>query len=168
MHAQAKENTISPTLSAFIGGLASAIELSISYPFEYTKTVMQLSREQNELGMYRVMRNTVREYGIFSLYRAYSTLLVLGIPRAQVRFGTFDLLHLYLFPGDQTVKTQIISGAIAGAAEAILVMTVTENLKIKFIHDRVMGSRKYRNMMQGIYSISKEMGAVGLYSGLWL
>ena len=47
-------------------------------------------------------------------------------------------------------------------------LTVTENLRIKFIHDRVMGTRKYRNMVQGTRRITKEMGIGGLYRGLWL
>ena len=76
------ENPVSPTLSAIIGGMASVVELTFSYPFEYTKTSMHLYSEQNKLGMYQVARNTVRDHGFFSLYRGYSSLLLFGIPKA--------------------------------------------------------------------------------------
>lgn len=42
---QAKELT--PLLAGIAGGITGAIEISITYPTEYTKTVMQLFKEKN-------------------------------------------------------------------------------------------------------------------------
>jgi len=39
---------VSPFLNACIGGLTGAIEISITFPTEYTKTVMQLYPEMNK------------------------------------------------------------------------------------------------------------------------
>ena len=77
----------------------------------------------------------------------------------------FDFLHKYVFVGERTVATQAAAGAISGAAEAILVLTIAENLKIKLIHDRVMGTNKYKNLLHGISTIAKELGPSGLYRG---
>ena len=40
-----KKPQVSPFMSAVIGGLTEAAEISITYPMEYTKTVMQLYPE---------------------------------------------------------------------------------------------------------------------------
>lgn len=57
-------------------------------------------------------------------------------------------------------------GLAAGAAEAMLVVTIQETLKVQLIHDKFMPEPKYRNLFHGIYSIvSKETGLLGLYKG---
>lgn len=45
MTKQGKERELSALMSALIGGITGAIEISITYPTEYTKTVMQLYTE---------------------------------------------------------------------------------------------------------------------------
>lgn len=45
-----KKPKVSPLMSAVIGGITGAIEISITYPTEYVKTVMQLYPEVNKRG----------------------------------------------------------------------------------------------------------------------
>lgn len=73
-------------LTFYLGGITGAIEISITYPTEYTKTVMQLNKEQQKLGVTGVIKNTVKTNGFFGLYRGYSALLLFSVPKNWVRF----------------------------------------------------------------------------------
>ena len=63
-----KEAMASPLLNATAGAIAAAIEISIDYPTEYTKTVMQLYPEVNRKGLWNCVKDTVRKKGFFGLY----------------------------------------------------------------------------------------------------
>lgn len=43
-------------LNALIGGVTGAIEISITYPTEFTKTVMQLYPEKNAQGAVKTIK----------------------------------------------------------------------------------------------------------------
>ena len=51
-HSAAKpgDKKVSPFMNAVIGGITGAMEISITYPTEYVKTVMQLYPEANKQG----------------------------------------------------------------------------------------------------------------------
>ena len=72
-----------------VGGITGAIEISITYPTEYTKTVMQLYPEKNKLGAIHLVKTTMASQGHFGLYKGYSALLLFSIPKNYVRFGAF-------------------------------------------------------------------------------
>lgn len=38
-------------MSGVVGGMAAGIEISFSYPFEYLKTVMQLDKKYQRMGL---------------------------------------------------------------------------------------------------------------------
>lgn len=73
----------------FLGGITGAMEITITYPTEYIKTVMQLKPEMNSMGMGGVFRHTMADQGFFGLYRGYSALLLFSIPKNTVRFGAY-------------------------------------------------------------------------------
>ena len=52
--------------SAIIGGLTGAAEISITYPMEYTKTVMQLKPEIAKRGAITFAREAIGQRGILS------------------------------------------------------------------------------------------------------
>ena len=68
---------VSPLMNALIGGITGAIEISITYPTEYTKTVMQLYPEINKKGAINVVRDTIKEGGYFP---EVCILMALGLP----------------------------------------------------------------------------------------
>jgi len=84
---EAKE--ISVLQSGLAGGIVGAIEISITYPTEYVKTVMQLNERFRAMGIVGVMRHVYGTQGFFGLYKGYSALLLFAIPKNTVRFGTF-------------------------------------------------------------------------------
>lgn len=148
-----------------IGGITGAIEISCTYPTEYTKTVMQLYTEKNKMGAVNVIRETVKTNGFFGLYRGYSALLMFSVPKNQVRFGTFEYMKGNVLT-EKSRKNNFLSGICAGAMEAVLVVTPQETLKTRLIHDKLSPSPKFNNVFHGIYTIAAEHGPLGLYKGL--
>lgn len=154
-----------PLIGAMLGGITGAIEISCTYPTEYTKTVMQLYTEKNRMGAVGVIKDTVKTNGFLGLYRGYSALLMFSVPKNQVRFGTFEFVKgNYL--QEKTRRNNFLAGICAGAAEAFLVVTPQETLKTRLIHDKLSADPKFKNVFHGIYTISAEHGPSGLYKGL--
>lgn len=135
-----------------IGGVTGAIEISCTYPTEYTKTVMQLYKEKNQMGAINVIKETVNGNGIFGLYKGYSALLMFSVPKNYVRFGTYTYVQENILT-ERNRKNNFLCGICAGAAEAAIVVTPQETLKTRLIHDKLSPQPQYRNLFHGIYSI---------------
>jgi solute carrier family 25 citrate transporter 1 len=119
-----------------LGGITGAIEISITYPTEYTKTVMQLYPDKNRMGAINLVKHTVAESGFFGLYRGYSALLLFSIPKNYVRFGAFQYAQGNCFTKKGRMDN-FCNGLIAGAAESTFVVTPQETIKTKLVHDKL-------------------------------
>ena len=148
-----------------LGGLTGAIEISCTYPTEYTKTVMQLFKEKNQMGAVNVIKETVKANGFFGLYKGYSALLMFSIPKNYVRFGTYTYVQENVLT-EKTRRNNFLCGICAGAMEAVLVVTPQETLKTRLIHDKLSPEPKFRNLFHGIYSIVNQHGPGGIYKGV--
>jgi len=157
---------VSPLLSAVIGGITGAIEISITYPTEYVKTVMQLYPEINKKGAIACVKDTISKGGYFRLYKGYSALLMFSVPKNYVRFGAFQYGRSHFFTDTKNKLHTFFNGIFAGACEAALVVTPQETLKTKLIHDKLSPNPKYRNVFHGIYTIARLQGFGGVYAGV--
>jgi len=97
MGGKSKHASKYPFLSAVAGGITGAIEISITFPTEYLKTVMQLNPDKNKMGMLNVLKDTVKTHGPLGLYRGYTALLLFSVPKNYVRFGSNELAKKHLF-----------------------------------------------------------------------
>ena len=140
------------------------MEISITYPTEYTKTVMQLYPEINKKGAIECVKSTFRERGLLGFYRGYGALLMFSVPKNYVRFGTYSYVKSNIFT-EPTKLNNFMCGICAGAAESTLVVTPQETLKTKLIHDKLSANPQYRNVFHGIYSIVEKQGPRGMYRG---
>lgn len=132
--AAAPKKELSPLLAGIAGGITGALEISVTYPTEYVKTVMQLNPEKNAMGMNKVAMSTISEKGFFGLYRGYSALLLFSVPKNYVRFGAFQTAQAQIFTNKSSMDN-FCAGLFAGACEATLVVTPQETLKTKLVHD---------------------------------
>lgn len=155
---------INPKTAALIGGCAGALEITASYPVEFTKVIMQLYPKFNQMGAMNALKYTIRKDGIFAPFKGYNMLLSSSIPKAYIRFGVLEYLRQNWFTSQSTMSLTACA-AIAGGLEGLLITTPSENMKIKLIHDRFRAKPKFRNMFHGIYMVSKESGFKGLTSG---
>lgn len=139
-------------VSVCVGAITGAIEISITYPTEYTKTVMQLYPEMNKKGAIATVKQTVGEHGILGMYRGYSALLFFSVPKNYVRFGTFTYFKDNVFTETSRLNS-FLCGLAAGAAESTFVVTPQETLKTKLIHDKLSPNPQYKNLWQGVRKI---------------
>ena len=96
-------------------------------------------------------------------------MLVLGsIPKSAVRFGAYEQFKSMRVDknGNLAPFDRLICGLGAGIFEAILAVTPTETIKVKFINDQRSRNPKYRGLFHGVKSIVAEQGLKGTYQGL--
>jgi len=160
---------VSPSKAIVAGGISGGIEIMITYPTEYVKTQLQLSKN-NFKGPLNCVSRTVNEKGFFGLYRGLSPLLYFSIPKAAVRFTSFEYFKGLFQKGESRPLSNLeatVAGFGAGIMEAILTVTPMENVKVKFIHDQVISEKpRYRGFFHGMSVILKENGISGIYKGL--
>ena len=159
-----ENNKMTPKFAALVGGLAGIIDITCGYPIKFAKVIMLLKRKYNKLGTMNVMRRTLRKKGFFGLYRGYNLMLMASVPKAYVRFGTYQYLQQNIFTYNMVNTT--ICGAIAGAVEGLFIHTPVENLKVKLIHDMFKEKPKYKSVFHGVYRVGKDKGFKGISSGV--
>lgn len=98
------------------------------------------------------IKKTFGERGILGFYRGYGALLMFSVPKNQVRFGTYTFMQTSVLPERNKVNN-FLCGLVAGASEAVFVVTPQETIKTKLIHDKLSDTPKYRNVFHGIKTI---------------
>jgi solute carrier family 25 (mitochondrial citrate transporter), member 1 len=147
------------------GGITGGIEACITYPTEFVKTMQQLYPEK-KIGPIDTAKETIRSHGVKGLYRGLSCLLFFAVPKTGVRFGSKSFYDEHVFGNKKGSLISFVSGAMAGATEAVFVVTPQETLKVKLIHDRVKPNPKYSGFFNGVSTIYTNEGFNGVYKGL--
>jgi len=154
------------------GAIAGCIESIAMYPTEFVKTQLQLQSKKNPkfTGPINVVTVSIREHGFLGLYRGLSSLIVGSVPKAAVRFSSFELISQPMKDanGKLSAPANFFSGLAAGASEALFVVTPMETIKTRFIHDLNAhpDQRKYKGLIHGVAAITKDEGIAGIYKGL--
>lgn len=165
-----KQKPRHPGKAILAGGISGAIEICITYPTEFVKTQIQLY-EKSFSGNMDCVRKTMKNNGVFGLYRGLPSLLFFAIPKNASRFAAYESAKNMASPdGKPLTKMQsIMCGLAAGATEAILVVTPQETMKVKLIHDQVgrpPAERMYKGFFHGVRTIAATEGLRGTYQGL--
>ncbi|KAK3815276.1 MAG: mitochondrial tricarboxylate transporter [Benniella sp.] len=166
-----------PLYTLTAGAVAGAVESIITYPTEFVKTQLQLqdggaaSARNGGVkfkGPIDVLATTVRTQGITAIYRGLSALIIGTAAKAGVRFFAFDQFKELLKDSDGKTSgaRSVLAGLGAGMTEAILVVTPTETIKTKLIHDSNLLNPKYRGLVHGVRSIVQAEGFGGIYRGV--
>ncbi|KAF8953898.1 hypothetical protein BGZ52_007425 [Haplosporangium bisporale] len=175
MTAKRKEPPIY-TLTA--GAIAGAVESTITYPTEFVKTQLQLQDGVKGgkvkaggvafKGPVDILVSTVRTQGVTAVYTGLSALVIGTAAKAGVRFFAFDQFRYLLrdSEGKTTGVRSVLAGLGAGMTEALFVVTPTETIKTKLIHDANSANPQYRGLVHGTRSIIKAEGMGGIYRGV--
>ncbi|KAF9114900.1 hypothetical protein BGX27_009447 [Mortierella sp. AM989] len=166
-----------PMYTLTAGAVAGAVEAIITYPTEFAKTQLQLqdgaaaSARNGSVkfkGPVDVIATTIRTQGITGVYKGLSALIIGTAAKAGVRFFAFDQFREMLqdSQGRITGARSVLAGLGAGMTEAILVVTPTETIKTKLIHDSNLAHPKYRGLIHGVKSIVQAEGFGGVYRGV--
>ncbi|CEP00611.1 Mitochondrial carrier protein [Plasmodiophora brassicae] len=161
-----------PVKSLVSGGIAGGVEIVCMYPTEFCKTLLQLDSklgaERRYKGSFDVVKQTIGQHGFRGLYRGMGSLLYGSVPKSAVRFGTYDLLRNTLMDskGELSRTNTLLAGLGAGVAEAILIVTPMETIKVKLVHDLSRDVPKYKPGLGGIIQVMQQEGIQGCYKGL--
>ncbi|KAF7195562.1 Tricarboxylate transport protein, partial [Pseudocercospora fuligena] len=159
---------LSPLESLLAGGVAGAIEASVTYPTEYLKTRSQLrSASGQTVNALKILQQTISQQGFFGLYTGCSALVAGTAVKAGVRFLAFDSIKNALADdfGRLSTANGILAGMLAGAAESVVAVTPTERIKTALIDD-AKGAKRFRSTLHGIIVLVREQGLTGIYRGL--
>lgn len=131
---------------------------------------------QASLGPIGTAKRIVQREGFFALYKGLTAVYTGIIPKMAIRFVSFeqykDWLAAYT-PLGRTTTATFTAGLASGLTEAILVVTPAEVCKIRLqsqYHSLAdpaqMHHRKYKNVFQTAYVITREEGLGALYKGV--
>lgn len=171
MSQQKKKDKVFYSLCA--GLIAGGVEATITYPTEYVKTQLQLQdgspTGKKFKGPIDCAVKTIRTQGVFALYRGLSALVIGTAAKAGVRFFTYDQIKTLLADenGNVSGPRSMLAGLGAGMVEATLVVTPTETIKTKLIHDANRPEPRYKGLSHGVRTIVAEEGFGGIYRGLF-
>ncbi|KAG2206346.1 hypothetical protein INT46_002654 [Mucor plumbeus] len=164
-----------PILSLLSGTVAGGVEGIATYPTEYVKTRLQLQAggklQAGEIkfkGPIDCLVKTVKTHGIGAMYTGVSALAIGNAAKAGVRFLTYDQIANALRDKDGKLSgmRSMLAGLGAGMTEAALVVTPSETIKTKLIHDKNSLAPRYKGLVHGTKLIVAEEGLGGIYRGL--
>ncbi|KAJ5115377.1 Mitochondrial carrier protein [Penicillium alfredii] len=156
-------------VSLVAGGIAGGVEAAVTYPFEYSKTRVQLlhGAKNSPSNPVRLILQVSRQEGIGALYTGCSTLVIGTAAKAAVRFLSYDTIrnsfcddHGVLSPG-----RGILAGMAAGAVESVIAVTPTERIKTALIDDAKQ-ARIFKSSLHATRVLVQNHGIPELYRGL--
>lgn len=72
------------------GGLSGCMEVCVTYPTDFVKIILQLDERNGERRRFKnsfdVIRQTLRNYGLFGFYRGFSVVFYGAIPKYMFRY----------------------------------------------------------------------------------
>lgn len=131
---------------------------------------------QASLGPVGTARRIIQREGFFALYKGLTAVYTGIVPKMAIRFVTFEQYKDWLAeytPLGRSTSATFTAGLASGLTEAILVVTPAEVCKIRMqsqyhslIDPAQREHRKYKNVIQTAYTISREEGVGALYKGI--
>lgn len=152
------------------------------HPFDTLKTRMQLSKTKASL--LSTLSSIIRNEGLLSLYKGIVPMVAAITPKVAVRFTAFEFTseryHRLLDSKELQEKgrksniVNFLSGFSAGCAEAVLVVTPSELIKIRLQEQTGKTSTASTTatgegrigIFKAISSIIREDGLIGMYRGM--
>jgi solute carrier family 25 (mitochondrial citrate transporter), member 1 len=148
--------------SILAGMTAGAVEISITYPFEFAKTRSQLNRNLPDAKKLPWPRFPSKEW-----YAGCTTLIIGNSLKAGVRFVAFDAYKRALADADGKLSgpRTVVAGFGAGITESLLAVTPFESIKTQLIDDRKSSKPRMRGFLHGSALIAREKGISGFFQG---
>lgn len=166
---------VDPTKSFVAGALAGAVEASITYPFEFAKTRLQLIDKSSKASRNPLVLiyNTAKTQGVGAIYVGCPAFIVGNTAKAATRFLGYDTIRNLLKDkktGELSGPRGVLAGLGAGLLESVVAVTPFEAIKTVLIDDKQSVRPKYQNngrsMARNYISLVKDEGFTGLYGGV--
>ena len=161
----------SPLISFLSGGIAGGVEATITYPFEFAKTRVQLRTQDNlrhtPRTPFSIINQVVRHDGFRALYKGCSMLVLGSVAKDGIRFLSFDAIkNGFQDPetGTLTPFRSVLAGMSAGLVSSTFASTPTERIKTALIDD-ARSAKRFASSTRAVVVIYQEQGFRGFYRG---
>lgn len=130
----AQEGHTPPIVSFLAGGVAGGVEATLTYPFEFAKTRVQLrtqSGASSSKNPFLVVGQVFRNEGVRALYKGCSALVVGSIAKDGVRFLSFDAIKkAFADPemGTMSPARNLLAGMCTGVVASTFAVTPVRRL----------------------------------------
>jgi solute carrier family 25 (mitochondrial citrate transporter), member 1 len=140
-------------VSGSAGGLMEAI---VCQPLDVVKTRLQLERAGGKYhGMRDCFRSIYQMEGWRALYRGLTPFSFHLVTKYALRFGTYSAIH-------SRSPNALVAGAVAGAVEAVVVVTPCEVVKTRLQQRNSV----YRNTLECLRGVVLNEGPTALLRGV--
>lgn len=152
----------------WLGGVAASVAACCTHPLDLTKVRMQTMGTSGR-SISAVLKLTLAESGIRSLYTGLSASLLRQMSYSLVRLGSYERIKQWLAQGSKPSSFQLLmaaglagglGGLMGNPADVLLVRMTTDSLKPPSQQHR------YGNALRGLYILSTSEGTKGLARGL--
>ncbi|RTE75113.1 hypothetical protein BHE90_010447 [Fusarium euwallaceae] len=149
-------------VSILAGATAGAVEISITYPFEFAKTRSQLNRHLPDSKKLPWPPFPSKEW-----YTGCTTLIIGNAVKAATRFVAYNGFRSLLADeeGKLNGPRTLMAGFAAGVAESTFAVTPFESIKTQLIDDKKKSNPRMRGFIHGSTVIARERGIRGFFQG---
>ncbi|KPI34324.1 Tricarboxylate transport protein [Cyphellophora attinorum] len=157
----------SPLVSLIAGGLAGGVECSVTYPFEFAKTRVQLHSSDVSRNPFSVIKRVIEREGVRSLYKGCTTLIAGSVAKDAIRFISFDTIKdQFKDPETGTLSPlrNLAAGITSGVVSSTFAVTPTERIKTALIDD-ARNEKRFRNPWHCTKTLIAEHGLGAVYRG---
>mmetsp|Transcript_7666 Transcript_7666/g.16628 ORF Transcript_7666/g.16628 Transcript_7666/m.16628 type:complete len:322 (-) Transcript_7666:61-1026(-) len=170
------------SLSFMAGGMAGLTASACTYPLDFVRgrvsgTMANAVGTKHYTGIWETMVLTVRDEGVFTLYRGVTPTLIGAIPYEGIKFGTVGLLDK-LIPADDSlgessksskILRKVLFGGVGGVMACIITYpndTVRRLLQLQGSRSSIAGERTgYWVCVRNTFA---KHGIRRFYSGLFI
>ncbi|KAH9891121.1 dicarboxylic acid transporter [Cubamyces lactineus] len=156
----------------WLGGVGATMAACCTHPLDLAKVRMQTIHPTSgpvHPSTVSIIRMTVRETGLRSLYTGLSASVLRQMTYSLVRLGAYEKMKATLSkdgpaPGSHLLLAAMVSGALGGLAgnpADILLVRMTSDF-VRPPEERY----NYRNALSGFITLLREEGMQGLFRGL--
>ena len=161
----------SPLVSLIAGGTAGGVECTITYPFEFAKTRVQLKEDApgaaRTKNPFAVIKKVIEREGPRALYKGCETLIVGTVAKDAIRFISFDTIkEQFKDPETGTLSPlrNLGAGIASGIVASTFAVTPTERIKTALIDD-ARNEKRFRNPWHATKALIAENGLTAVYRG---
>lgn len=162
-----------------LSAMASCIAETATYPFDITKTRLQVAGEAGtsvgagvKRGLIGTMAGIVREEGAAQLYRGLPPACLRHCVYSGIRVSAYEILRETIFKKNEDGSFPLWKGALAGMSAGAIgqfIATPTDLVKVQM---QIEGKRiaagkppRYRGTMDAFVTIARRGGITALYTG---
>ncbi|CCI48716.1 unnamed protein product [Albugo candida] len=160
-----------PPYCKLIGGASSGvIEALMLTPLDVTKTRLQLDRTKQYRNMFDCGIKLVKAEGPKGLYKGFTPWTIHVVTKNGTRFY-FNAVYRYMLRdsnGKVSGTSEFVAGAMAGATEAVLIVTPFEVIKTRLQGQNIIKGQapKYRGPIHTALTIIRNEGPFALWKGV--